>query len=138
MSRELALQALYAREIREGEEFGAVFDTVVETARSDPGVRTYARRLCDICLDNSELLDTTIREHAANWTMTRMSAIDRNILRLGAAELILLRDEVPPKVAIDEAVEIAKIYGADDSAKFVNGVLDAILRSPGDCNERKD
>jgi N utilization substance protein B len=69
-----------------------------------------------------------ISAKAANWEIRRMAAVDRNTLRLAAAELIHFKDSVPFKVVIDEAVEIAKTYGTDDSGKFVNGILDSIRK----------
>jgi len=71
-------------------------------------------------------IDAIISQHAANWTLERMAIVDRNILRLGTYELIFLGDTTPPKVAINEAVELAKRFGTVASGKFVNGVLDAI------------
>ncbi|MCA1808004.1 MAG: transcription antitermination factor NusB [Lentisphaerae bacterium] len=68
-------------------------------------------------------LDEVIRRHAANWDLNRISAVDRNVLRLGLYE-INYRPDVPPVVAINEAVDIAKRFGGDDSGKFVNGILD--------------
>ncbi len=73
-------------------------------------------------------IDPLLTQHATNWTLERMSIVDRNVLRLGAFEL-LFAEETPPKVVINEAVELAKRFGTPDSGKFVNGVLDAIHKS---------
>jgi N utilization substance protein B len=72
-----------------------------------------------------DLIDKSIQERAANWEMKRMAAIDRNIIRLAVAEMTFFTD-VPVKVVIDEAVELAKTFGSSDSGKFVNGVIDSI------------
>ena len=76
--------------------------------------------------EHQERLDTVIAEHAKGWTLQRMAAIDRNVLRIGAFELAG-RPEVPVAVVIDEAVELAKRFGTDDSGRFVNGILSAIV-----------
>ncbi|MFT5170203.1 MAG: transcription antitermination factor NusB, partial [Candidatus Omnitrophota bacterium] len=74
---------------------------------------------------NKKEIDDIIRKYAANWQLERMAVIDRNILRLGTFE-IMFADEIPPKVTINEAVELAKKYGDSESGKFVNGILDKI------------
>lgn len=75
-----------------------------------------------------EAIDAAIARHAANWPLHRMAVVDRNILRLSVYELTLGR-EVPPAVAINEGIELAKRYGTPDSGKFVNGILDAVYRA---------
>jgi N utilization substance protein B len=73
-------------------------------------------------------LDDKIQPMAPEWPLDQIPAIDRNILRLGVFELIYLKDSVPPKVAINEAVELAKAFGSDNSSKFINGVLGTAFR----------
>ncbi len=87
--------------------------------------RGFAKRLVMGVWENREALDRIIRDASRNWRLERMSKVDRNILRIGAFEVVYLKD-VPSKVSIDEAVELGKIYGAVDSASFINGVLDNI------------
>ena len=124
-ARELALQFLYQFEIR-GEE---VLPTLTEFLSSiPPAAAVYAEKLVKGCLDKKEELDAEIARHSENWDLTRMAMIDRNILLIAAFELLFSKD-IPPKVAIDEAIEIAKSYGDADSPGFVNGVLDGIYRS---------
>lgn len=77
---------------------------------------------------NKDLIDSLISKYATNWQIQRMPAIDRNILRLATFEL-LFADDIPPKVSINEAIEMAKRYGDKDSGKFVNGVLDKINKT---------
>ena len=79
-------------------------------------------------IGHQEEIDPLLKRYATNWSLHRMAVVDRNILRLGCFEL-LFGDETPPKVAIDEAVELAKRFGTEDSGKFVNGVLDSIHKS---------
>jgi N utilization substance protein B len=71
------------------------------------------------------MIDECLTRHAANWELKRMAALDRNVLRLAVAELFFFT-EIPFKVVIDEAVELAKIFGTDESGRFVNGILDSI------------
>ncbi len=88
----------------------------------------YARRLVEGTLDNLPAIDALIRRHAENWRLERMPAIDRNILRLAIYEM-LHEAEVPRVVIVDEAIELAKKFGAENSGRFVNGLLDGVLQS---------
>jgi N utilization substance protein B len=127
-SRELALQTLYALEMRHGEDPVEVLERIADTRSLGPRVREYARRLIELFRSHAESVDEALRNHALNWELGRMGAIDRNLLRVAITEL-LYGEDVPYRVVIDEAVEIAKQFGTDDSAKFVNGVIDAIRKS---------
>ncbi len=93
-----------------------------------PRSRGFARRLVIGVFENLEALDRMIREASRNWRIERMSRVDRNILRIGAFEVVFLKD-IPAKVSIDEAVELGKIYGSEDSGSFINGVLDNIFNT---------
>ena len=126
-SRELALQLLYAVEISGTDELNESADLIIEQNEFDPSVREYGKRLVLAALDQLEIIDALIQKYAMNWEMRRMAAIDRNLLRLAVGELRTFKD-VPYKVVIDEAVEIAKIYGSEDSGKFINGILDSIRK----------
>ena len=88
-------------------------------------IKAYANQLVTGTLQHSVEIDRLIGAHADNWDMKRMAVIDRNILRVGAFELLYL-EEVPSKVCINEAIELAKRFGDAESGKFVNGILDAI------------
>jgi N utilization substance protein B len=79
-------------------------------------------------LDNAEKIDGLISKYATDWPIEQITIVDRNILRIGAYEL-LFRDDIPPKVAINEAIEIAKAFGGESSGKFVNGVLGAMFKN---------
>jgi N utilization substance protein B len=125
-SRELALQSLYAWEST-GDE-AAISDALefaIEESQAPEETRDYAVSLVNKAISAQKTIDGLIQKHAANWDLKRMAAIDRNLLRLATAELMFF-EKVPFKVVIDEAVEIAKTFGADDSGKFVNGLLDSI------------
>ncbi|MDC7227178.1 MAG: transcription antitermination factor NusB [Spirochaetales bacterium] len=87
----------------------------------------FARLLAAGTVENIHIIDKTIKEHLVNWKFNRLSKVDLAILRISVYSL-LYRDEIPQKVTIDEAVDIAKSYGNDESYKFVNGVLDSIRK----------
>jgi len=107
------------------DEIDSVLTHLLEPADTDPGTRRFARELIDGCRERLEQLDAHIAAVAENWEIGRMAVIDRNILRLASYEL-LFRDDVPPKVAINEAIDLAKRYSTADSGAFVNGILDRI------------
>lgn len=88
----------------------------------------YGRELVTGITDRWEEINARIAESAVNWRLSRMSVLDRNIIRLAAYEM-LFQNDVPPRVAIDEAIELAKRYCSDDSPSFINGILDAILKN---------
>lgn len=105
-------------------------DTIEEIlARKNPSeeVETYLRRLVQAALDNLPEIDRMLRRHLRSWRVERLRALDRAILRLACAEMLYFED-VPPKVSINEAVEVSKKYGDDDSGRFVNGVLDGVYK----------
>ncbi len=125
-ARELALQLLYQMDIA-GESY--MKDTGEKTlAGVEPATAEYAETLVDTYLRHKDEIDETIATHSHNWQLNRMAYIDRNVLRMGTTELLFMKD-VPPKVAIDEAVEMAKTYGGKESPAFVNGILDAIYHA---------
>jgi transcription antitermination factor NusB len=88
----------------------------------------YAQQLLNALGENVQQVDRTVQGALSNWRLERLSVIDRNILRLATAEMLFL-DDVPPRVSIQEAILLAEKYGTADSPRFVNGVLDALMRS---------
>ena len=135
-SREIALTALYLIDLRK-EGDSAVVDEALEPegefAGASAAVIARARELVDGVLAAQEGIDAALTAAAENWRLDRMAAIDRAVLRLGVHELVH-REDVPPKVAIDEAIELAKKYSTEESGAFVNGVLDRIHKqtTPGE------
>ena len=127
--REAALQMLFQMEAS-----GASVDRVVElfwrNFEADPEGRPYADEVVRGIADAIEKVDKRITQASAHWRLERMARVDRNVLRLGAWELENKLD-VPRAVILDEAVELAKSYGTEDSSSFVNGVLDKIAESLG-------
>lgn len=97
-----------------------------------PEVRTFAEALVRGTAEKIAELDETIEANAAHWSLARIAPVERNILRLAAYELLFC-DDIPERVAINEAIELAKLYGSEESGAFVNGILDQIrihLRPP--------
>ena len=127
-AREFALKILYALDIRKEplEDYAEIF------WESNPDVTGEIKEFSSFIVDgvkgNMDSIDQLISKYATNWDIKRMPAVDRNILRLAAFELVFAQD-IPPKVSINEAIEMAKKYGDKDSGKFVNGVLDKINKS---------
>lgn len=125
-ARELALQLLYQHEHTRAalEAMQSDFD---EWTGAAPEVREFADELLRGTIAHLEELDAELARQTAHWRLERLAAVDRNILRLAMFEL-LHHPQTPPAVVIDEAIEIAKKYGAEDSGRFVNGVLDGFLK----------
>jgi N utilization substance protein B len=124
--REYALQALYLTDVAKV-EINKAIRSVTADEKADLDASVFAKRLALGAFEKKEQLDEVIVKHTQNWEIGRMAGLDRNILRLGAYELIY-ELETPVSVIIDEAVEIAKMFSTDDSGKFVNGILDKIKR----------
>lgn len=127
VARESALKILYAIDITKEPPDRCMDNFWLSQDKTEKGIRDYANDIVMGVCHNKARIDKIISECATNWELDRMAVIDRNILRLGTYELIFMED-VPPKVAINEAIDIAKRYGDKDSGKFVNGVLDRISK----------
>lgn len=130
--RAYALQLLYARDGDPATDLsGAAVSWAGEfELEIDPAAQTFAKDLVAAAVSRAGEIDELIASASKNWRIDRMSRVDRNILRLGACELLAFRD-VPVKVVINEAVELAKRFGTAESSAFVNGVLDRIAGAVG-------
>jgi transcription antitermination protein NusB len=123
-AREVAFQVLYQDDLNprhdpvEGDRF-------IDRRLRGHDLRTFARELVTGVRQQRQELDVLVEQAAANWSLKRMAATDRSVLRLGAFEL--LHTDTPPRVAIDEAVELAKRFGSAQSSQFVNGILDKVM-----------
>jgi len=135
-SRIAALQFLYRYDLEHTKNQSALrwnseLETMLEAHwdhfQVQPDVRPFATSLMKGILENIEKLDPVIEKHSSNWKLSRMSAIDRNLLRLAAYELLVERDN-DGAVVINEAIELAKTFGTEDSASFVNGILDTLYK----------
>ena len=127
-ARECALKILYAADIRKDEprDYADIFWSGLPSIKEE--VKKFAMYLVDGTEKYRDAIDVIIAECAKNWQIQRMAAIDRNILRLATYEL-MFAEGIPPKVSINEAIEMAKKYGDKDSGKFVNGILDKINKN---------
>ncbi len=123
-ARELALMLLYELEFRPGERV-SVCKTFWEDRVVPPDVREFADSLVQGTLEHVVEIDRLITQNATHWSLARIAPVERTILRLSTFEL-LYRDDIPERVAINEAIELAKLYGSEESGAFVNGILDQI------------
>jgi N utilization substance protein B len=124
--REIALQLLFQREHNAKIDRAAIERFAMERLREEP-IRKFCLFLYDGVVAQLTDIDARITAAAENWRLSRMPTVDRNILRLGAYELLFMQD-TPAAVAFDEAIELARRYGTADSSAFVNGVLDRLRR----------
>jgi N utilization substance protein B len=128
--RAYALQLLYARDGDQGTNVTDVTWATEFDLEVDPQAQAFAKDLVAAASQRTKEIDELIASASKNWRIERMSRVDRNILRLGACELLQFKD-VPVKVVINEAVELAKRFGTAESSAFVNGVLDRIASAVG-------
>ncbi len=126
-ARESALQVLYQVDITGGEFEAALEDFCATKERLEESVKDFVRVLVSGAIGNLKKIDSIISHFATNWQIKRMATVDRNILRLATYELVFMED-IPDKVSLNEAVELAKKYGDEESSKFVNGVLDKVAK----------
>jgi N utilization substance protein B len=135
LQRSIAMQSLFEWDFQ-GKKNDKVEEIINRNIREfGPGIKEtdFSKILVKGTVDNLEKIDKLIEKCAPEWPLDQISAIDRNILRLGIYELMFGNyEEVPPKVAINESIELAKTFGGDSSARFVNGVLGTIYREMGE------
>ncbi|HEU0078328.1 MAG TPA: transcription antitermination factor NusB [Longimicrobiaceae bacterium] len=135
-ARGWALQALYAWESRGADPEAAVrtLQDLFANLRVSPQNRPYAEVLVRLVAVNQQRIDKLLQDSLTNWRLNRLSVIDRNVLRLGVAEMLFV-DDVPPRLSIREMVKLAEKYSTHESPRFVNGVLDAVMRAalPGEA-----
>jgi len=132
LARESAVEVLY-RLVLVADEPEAVIQEICVRKNPSEEAESYLRRLVRTVENHRNEIDRVLKKHLKRWRLERLTFIDRAILRMGCAE-ILFFDDVPPKVAINEAVDIAKKFGDDNAGKFVNGVLDGVFK---DCFNRQ-
>lgn len=134
LGRIVALQSLYEYEFRlsandESASIDEILSRNLERYEDEIEDKDFVASLVNGVLDNQTALDDNIRPLAPEWPLEQIARIDRNVLRLGLYELLYRAEQVPPKVAINEAVELAKAFGSDNSSKFINGVLGTAYRT---------
>ena len=132
-ARECALQILYAVDIGK-EDSREIIAAYWSEHKEELTVKKFALELVSGTLEHAEKIDKLITQYADNWRLERMAVIDRNIIRMATFELLFAGD-IPPKVAINEAVELAKKFGDEESGRFVNGVLDKINKT--ECKKKQ-
>jgi transcription antitermination factor NusB len=126
-AREFALQILYQMDIT-GDNYDICLNNfwqALSQEHIDEEVKNFTTELVKGVADNLETIDKKISQYATNWQLRRMAVVDRNILRMSCFEL-MFRDDIPPKVSINEAVELAKKYSGPEAGKFVNAISDKI------------
>ena len=126
-ARIIALQALCQFDAQ-GSDFLDELSAFLAEASNDPQVTDYARQVVHQTWLRRSAYDYMIAQAARDWEIDRMPMVDRNIMRLAVCEMVD-RDDPPPKVAINEAIELAKTFSTEESAQFVNGVLDTVLKA---------
>lgn len=129
-AREIALQILFQTEFSPQVSVDDVFR--MTGSLQDSSVKQYAEDLIRGVSTYQSKIDPKIQEASRNWRMDRMAAVDRNLLRIAVFEMLYASETLEPKIAINEAIEISKIYGNQESSAFVNGILDQVAR-----NERR-
>jgi N utilization substance protein B len=124
-ARIAALQVLFEFDVAKHDPVRALENRQMEASLS-PAAEAYARKLIDGVLQSRTEIDKLISTYAPAWPISQMAMLDRNILRVAIFEILIGRD-APPRVAINEAVELGKVFGADSSPRFVNGVLGSLM-----------
>lgn len=135
LSRSVAMQSLYEWDFRgrKIEELPEIVDRNVKEFASGLDDTTFIHQLVDGTIKYISQIDKIIEKAAPQWPLEQVAVVDRNVLRVGLFELLFgKREEVPPKVAINEAIELAKSFGGESSGKFVNGVLGTVYREIGE------
>jgi N utilization substance protein B len=125
-AREIALSILYQIEISR-KDYQETFQSYLKDHPQKQEIVDFSFSLVEGVIKNLSYIDSLIKKYVKNWEIERMAVIDRNILRMGCFELLFLKD-IPPKVSINEAIELAKRFGDIDSPRFVNGILDKIYK----------
>lgn len=127
LSRTIAMQSLYEWDFHRDNDIAVIVERVAEPVKKDVDM-DYAKRVAGGAVEHMEEIDGLIAVAAPEWPLEQISVIDKSILRLSGYELLKDAD-IPPKVAINEAVEIAKTFGGENSSKFINGVLGTLYRN---------
>ncbi len=128
-SRELALQVLFQKEFLKTTSLDELFDLYQRNLSLENQDVIHSKDLVIAVATNISALDALIEKYANNWSVSRLSLVDLNILRMGIAEMMYLKIPTPPKVAIDESIELAKKYSSLDAPGFINGILDKVYNT---------
>lgn len=134
-AREISLKFLYQIDVAKDDWLEKIkdFPALIEAA---PDMREFARQLIKGTLENLKEIDVILSRSTQNWQIKRMAVVDRNVLRMATFELLYM-DDIPSKVSINEAINLAKKYGDHESGKFTNGILDRIKKDMIDKTSKK-
>ena len=135
-SREVALQSLYQVDVGKSDPESAINYLALNGGAGKDDI-DFARELVMGALANLQEIDSIIVSYSKDWQLERLARVDRNIIRLSIYEIIY-RNDIPPSVSVNEAVELAKVFGGEDSGKFVNGILGRVVTLPGAAGDKKD
>lgn len=143
LGRIVALQTVYEHEFRrhcnDAElDLDEILDRNIQRYKEAIDDKAFVKALVDGVLEHEKDLDVKLQPMAPGWPLEQIARIDRNVLRIGLYELLYHADTVPPKVVINEAVELAKAFGSDNSSKFINGVLGTAYRTLVDTKDQAD
>ena len=143
LGRVIVLQSLYEYELRTNAHDPEVDLDIIIAKNIEPyekslGDTEFVYNLAHKVSENFEVLDKALQPMAPEWPISSIAAIDRNVLRMGLYELSECGDTIPPKVAINEAVELAKSFGSDNSSRFINGVLGTAYKQLGIVEEKNE
>ncbi len=138
LSRKILLQSLYEWDCRERKtDLKRILERNIEESKLEMVDKKFIYQLAKLVVSYLNKIDEIIKNTASKWPLERISIIDRNVLRIGLVELLYQnKKEVPPKVAINEAIELAKSFGGENSGKFVNGVLGKVYRNMIEKNRK--
>ena len=135
-ARVIALQSLYESDFRNDNDVKSIFERHLQNIDEDPENTEFAKDLAKKTREDVSKIDKQIEQYAPDWPISQVAIIDRNILRMAICELIDF--DTPPKVVINEAIELAKSFGSETSSKFVNGVLGSVFRNSAKYVEEKE
>ena len=127
-AREIALQALFQFDFTKNDDENLIEMLIKETKGLNQLSILFTREIIKGTIANLEAIDATIKTVSNDWKIERMAAVDRNIVRMAVYELKFNSEDTAPKIIINEAIEIAKIFGSDESSRFVNGILGALIK----------
>jgi N utilization substance protein B len=129
--REIAFQTIYQVDVGKNDLETSLVQRIDENDMNESDQAFY-RNLVVGTMEKLAEIDRLIEKYALEWKVDRMLSVDRNILRLAVFEMLFSSEETPQKVALNEAIELAKVFGSEDSPKFINGILDRIINSNGE------
>ncbi|NLW25175.1 MAG: transcription antitermination factor NusB [Clostridia bacterium] len=130
LARETAFQTIFQIDVGKNSPEEALTQRLQQVLLGE-SEKDFCRRLVKGTLENLQEIDKKIQQYVVDWKIERMPSVDRNLLRMAIFEMMYCED-IPNKVAINEAIELAKIFGSEESAKFINGVLDRLLKELGE------